>query len=141
MSARLQRLAAFYETITEQSLPEIRSLYASNAYFKDPFNEVNDIAAIEKIFAHMFVASHDPRFVVLSKIENGDEAFLVWEFRFRIKRYKPDVEQIIRGASHLRFDANDRVMFHRDYWDAAEEFYEKLPLIGSIVRFVKRRVS
>jgi steroid Delta-isomerase len=141
MSARLQRLAAFYETITEQSLSEIRSLYASDAYFKDPFNEVNDIAAIEKIFAHMFVASHNPRFVVLSKIENGDEAFLVWEFRFRIKRYKPDVEQIIRGASHLRFDANDRVMFHRDYWDAAEEFYEKLPLIGSIVRFVKRRVS
>jgi steroid Delta-isomerase len=141
MSARLQRLVAFYETIAEQSLPEIRSLYASNAYFKDPFNEVNDIASIEKIFAHMFVASHDPRFIVLSSIENGDEAFLVWEFRFRIKRYKPDVEQIIRGASHLRLDANDRVTFHRDYWDAAEEFYEKLPLIGSLVRFVKRRVS
>jgi steroid Delta-isomerase len=141
MSARLQRLVAFYETITEQSLPEIGSLYANNAYFKDPFNEVNGIASIEKIFAHMFVASHDPRFIVLSNIESGDEVFLIWEFRFRIKRYKPDVEQIIRGASHLRFDASDRVTFHRDYWDAAEEFYEKLPLIGSLVRFVKRRVS
>jgi steroid Delta-isomerase len=141
MSARLQRLVAFYETLGESSLPEIRSLYASNAYFKDPFNDVNDIEAIEKIFAHMFVASHDPRFVVLGRIENGDEAFLVWEFRFRIKRYKPHVEQIIRGASHLRFAADDRVIFHRDYWDAAEEFYEKLPLVGSLIRFVKRRVG
>jgi steroid Delta-isomerase len=141
MSERLQRIVAFYETLTEATLPTLRELYAPNAYFKDPFNEVNDIAAIEKIFAHMFVASHDPRFVVLSKIENGDEAFLVWEFRFRIKRYQPSVERTIRGASHLRFDPNDRVNFHRDYWDAAEELYEKLPLIGGIVRFVKRRMG
>jgi steroid Delta-isomerase len=141
MSERLQRIVDFYESLSEASLPALRELYANNAYFKDPFNEVNDIAAIEHIFAHMFVASHEPRFVVLSQIENGHEAFLTWEFKFRIRRYKPDVEQTMRGASHLRFDDANRVTFHRDYWDAAEEFYEKLPLIGSMIRFVKRRVG
>jgi steroid Delta-isomerase len=141
MSERLQGVIDFYQSLTEASLPTLRELYAANAYFKDPFNEVNDIAAIEKIFAHMFVASHEPRFVVLSRVEHDDEAFLTWEFKFRIRRYKPDVEQTIRGASHLRFDNANRVVFHRDYWDAAEEFYEKLPLIGSVIRFVKRRVG
>jgi steroid Delta-isomerase len=141
MSERLQRLVSFYETITEQTLPQLRELYAANAFFKDPFNEVNDIESIYEIFSHMFVSAHDPRFVVLSNIENGYEGFLVWEFRFRIKRYKPEVTQTIRGASHLRWNTDGKVVFHRDYWDAAEELYEKLPIIGSVVRFIKRRVG
>ena len=47
-------------------------------------------------------------------------------------------EQCIRGATHLRFAADGRVSFHRDYWDAAEELYEKLPLLGSLMRGLKR---
>jgi steroid delta-isomerase len=27
---------------------------------------------------------------------------------------------------------------HRDYWDAAEELYEKLPLVGALMRWLKR---
>ena len=71
----------------------------------------------------------------------GDEAFLTWDFRLRIKKYKPDDEQVIRGGSHLCFEAQNKVCYHRDYWDAAEELYEKLPLIGGLMRFMKRRMG
>ncbi|TAG79135.1 MAG: nuclear transport factor 2 family protein [Burkholderiales bacterium] len=141
MSNRLQRVATFYETLTEATLGELRALYAREAYFKDPFNEVRDVEAIHMIFTHMFVSLHDPRFVIQSQIEQADEAFLTWEFRFRIKRFKPETTQVIRGASHLRFDAEDRVCFHRDYWDAAEELYEKLPVVGALMRYLKKRVG
>jgi steroid Delta-isomerase len=141
MTERLNKVVLFYESLAEANLGELRALYRSDAYFKDPFNEVRDIEAIHNIFAHMFVSTNDPRFVVQTKIEQGDEAFLTWEFRFAIKRYKPNVTQTIRGASHLRFDANDRVSYHRDYWDAAEELYEKLPIVGSLMRFLKRNVG
>jgi len=33
------------------------------------------------------------------------------------------------------------VFYHRDYWDAAEELYEKLPLIGSIFRFLHKAIT
>jgi hypothetical protein len=39
----------------------------------------------------------------------------------------------------VRFAADGRVGWHRDYWDAAEELYEKLPLIGSLMRLLRRR--
>ena len=47
--------------------------------------------------------------------------------------------QAIVGATRLRFDAQGRVAEHRDYWDAAQELYEKLPLIGSVLRAIRRR--
>jgi hypothetical protein len=36
-------------------------------------------------------------------------------------------------------DDEGRITLHRDYWDAAEELYEKLPLIGSLMRWLKKR--
>ena len=141
ISPRLARVVNFYESLTEASLADLRTLYAPDAYFKDPFNEVQNIEAIHTLFTHMFVSLHDPRFIVQTRIEQGADAFLTWEFRFRIKRFRPELTQVIRGASHLRFDAHDRVCFHRDYWDAAEELYEKLPVIGALMRFLKKRVG
>ena len=49
--------------------------------------------------------------------------------------------QLIRGASHLKFDQQGRVVWHRDYWDAAEELYEKLPVIGWLMRFLKGKLA
>ena len=141
MSDRLDNLIRYFETITEATVPQLRDFYAADAYFKDPFNEVHKVEQIEHIFAHMFGPLSEPRFIVHTRIEQGDEAFLTWDFRFRIKKYKPDVEQVIRGGSHLCFDAQNKVCYHRDYWDAAEELYEKLPLIGGLMRFVKRRMA
>lgn len=141
MSERLDRLAAYFESISEATLPQLRHYYTPDAYFKDPFNEVRDVVLIEHIFAEMYVSLHDPRFVIHSKIEQDDQAFLTWDFRFRIKKYKPDTTQIIRGSSHLQFDSHHRVRYHRDYWDAAEELYEKLPIVGGLMRFLKRRMG
>jgi hypothetical protein len=66
---------------------------------------------------------------------------LVWEFRFWVKLWGKRQAQVIHGVSHLRFDASGKVCYHRDYWDAAEELYEKLPLIGSVVRFFHKKFS
>ena len=34
-----------------------------------------------------------------------------------------------------------RITLHRDYWDAAEELYEKLPVIGTLMRWLRRRLA
>lgn len=136
-AAALQRLVDFYQTLSPQTLAHLAQIYAPGAFFKDPFNEVHGLAAIAAIFGHMFVQVDQPRFVVHSRIARGDEAFLTWDFEFRMKRLVAGT-QTVRGATHLRFDANGLVCMHRDYWDAAEELYEKLPLLGGLMRLLKR---
>jgi hypothetical protein len=138
--ARLARLRQFFETLSPQSVGEIGTVYAANAWFKDPFNEVRGVAAIEGIFRHMFAQVDTPRFVIHDAVMQGDQGFVTWDFRFRMRRFSA-AEQVIRGASHLRFDAAGLVVFHRDYWDAAEELYEKLPVLGGLMRFLRRRAA
>ncbi len=94
------------------------------------------IDAIRRIFEHMFTTTEAPRFVVTEAIEQGGQAMLGWEFRFALRGRALTV----RGVTHLRFDADGRVALHRDYWDAAEELYEKLPLLGGLMRAIRRRL-
>ena len=137
----LVRIIDFFETLQPESVAQISAHYAHDAYFKDPFNEVHGTAAIGQIFAHMFTALVQPRFIVTSSISQGSDIFLSWNFEFYLLRFKPGVLQTIRGASHLKLDPHGQIYFHRDYWDAAEELYEKLPWLGAVMRWLKRRVN
>lgn len=138
--ARVQRVVALFETLGPDDLPALRGVYAEDARFKDPFNTVQGLPAIARIFGHMFDTLDAPRFTVLSAVVGGDDAFLTWDFDFRTRGRGARALRI-HGASHLRFDAAGRVTLHRDYWDAAEELYEQLPLIGALMRWLKRRVA
>ena len=139
--AAIAGLVAYFENLSPASVAHIGQYYAAQARFKDPFNDVTGIPDIRRIFEHMFVALIAPRFVVREQICQGEQCFLTWEFRFQFRNYRVGVEQVILGASHLVFDAQGLVVLHRDYWDAAEELYEKLPLVGSLMRWLKRRAN
>lgn len=140
LPAATVRVRRFFETLTVDSVAELAHIYAPDAYFKDPFNEVRGLPQIERIFRHMFVQVKDPRFVIHQAVIGDGHVFLVWDFQFEMRRFSAG-QQVVRGASHLQFDSAGRVAFHRDYWDAAEELYEKLPVLGGLMRWLKRRAA
>jgi steroid delta-isomerase len=135
---RLQALIELYENLTPERVKELESFYAEDAYFKDPFNEVRGLHAIGRIFRHMFRQVSDPRFIITERIVADNGAVLVWEFRFRMRQWRVSRVQSVRGVTHLRFDTRGCVTYHRDYWDAAEELYSKLPLLGGLMRTLQK---
>ncbi|MBP8309668.1 MAG: nuclear transport factor 2 family protein [Burkholderiaceae bacterium] len=137
-ASAVARIVDFFEHLAPADLARIDQIYASDAHFKDPFNEVRGCAAIGAIFGHMFEQVAEPRFIVHDRIGDEHEVFLTWDFEFR--RGRGDTLRI-RGASHLRLNGQGRITWHRDYWDAAEELYEKLPLVGTLMRWLKRRAA
>ncbi|WP_051603118.1 nuclear transport factor 2 family protein [Simplicispira psychrophila] len=140
-AAAVHRLAQLYESLSPEMLPQLAQCYASGARFKDPFNDLQGVPAIVRVFEHMFATLERPRFVVTQRIVQGDQAFLVWEFYFRLRHKRWCNEQFIRGATHLQLDAHGLVALHRDYWDAAEELYEKLPALGGLMRWLRRQMA
>ena len=139
--AAVTRVIAFFESLSPADVATIGRFYAPQARFKDPFNEVVGVTAIQGIFAHMFEALEQPRFVVTGRVVQGQQCFLTWDFLFAFKDFHKGVTQTVRGASHLVLDEQGLVTLHRDYWDAAEELYEKLPVVGALMRWLKKRAN
>jgi hypothetical protein len=135
------RIADFFQHLQPSDVARMGELYAPDAWFKDPFNEVRGLTEVQAIFSHMYVALDQPHFVVTRQLVDGAECFLTWDFVFRFKRFDTTRWQTVRGGSHLKLSPEGLITFHRDYWDTAEELYEKLPLIGGLMRWLKRRAK
>lgn len=136
---RVDALVAYFETLTPQSVAELPRYYAADCRFRDPFNDVRGLPALAAIFQHMFEKLDAPRFIVRERVVDAPRVLLTWDFEFRFRGWRPQLMQHIHGSSLITFDGAGLVAVHRDYWDAAEELYEKLPLIGTLLRLLKQQ--
>ncbi len=141
MRDAVERIEAFFTALTPADVARMGAFYTADVTFKDPFNEVRGLPEVQRIFTHMYEALDNPRFVITGRVVDGAQCFLVWEFRFAFRNFHKGVEQVVRGGSHLQLAPDGRIASHRDYWDAAEELYEKLPLVGGLMRWLKRRAN
>jgi steroid Delta-isomerase len=95
----VQSAVVFFETLQPQAVAHMGQWYAQDVYFKDPFNEVHGLAQVQQIFLHMYVALDEPHFVVTERVVQGVQCFLVWDFKFRFKRFDTTTLQTVRGTS------------------------------------------
>jgi steroid Delta-isomerase len=134
------QLIPFYESLQPEDVEQFKKYYRHDACFKDPFNQVSSIEGIQHIFKHMFTQVNDPAFRISKTIVGDGEAILFWTFHFRFKGLGCKDNQTLQGVSHLEFDETGLVTLHRDYWDAAEELYSRLPVIGTLMRGLQRMI-
>lgn len=138
--AAVDALVPFYEHLRPQDIDRFDAFYRHDARFRDPFNHVSSIDGIKYIFRHMFTQVNDPAFRVTKVIVGNGDAMLFWTFHFRFKGLGSNSAQSLEGVTHLAFDVDGLVTLHRDYWDAAEELYGRLPVIGSLMRGLQRMI-
>jgi ketosteroid isomerase-like protein len=136
---RAAAIARVFETLTAESLARLDEVYAADAIFQDPFNQVRGRAAIRRVFEHMYRQLDAPRFVVLERLADGGRIAFTWDLEYR-SRGQTALRRI-HGASLLALDAAGLVVAHRDYWDSAGELYEGLPVLGPVLRLIRRRLS
>lgn len=137
MKSRFREIADWFEHLTPETLEAIGDVYAKDSTFADPFNEVRGIDAVREIYLHMFATLDAPVFSVTDIVADGRQAFMTWSFDFRLSG-KP---HCIVGCTHFRLDDTGRIVMHRDYWDAAREVYEKVPLLGAVLRALRGRLA
>jgi len=128
----------FYETMTQDSLAQLPELVTHDVHFADPFNDVRGVAALQRVMLKTMHDLPDQRFVVTRRAWDGDLCLMCWTFEGHTKGGQ---RLSIEGMSELTFAADGKVARHIDHWDAATQFYEKLPLLGGILRFIRRRIA
>ena len=134
---RFTQIAAWFQTLTPESLSNVADIYAADAVFIDPFNTLRGLGSVQAVYQHMFDTLEQPRFIVTTVVAEGQQAFMVWDFYFTARA------QSMKISGCTQFELNDQglISVHRDYWDAAQQVYEKIPLLGAVLRLVRRKLS
>jgi steroid delta-isomerase len=145
MSCDVEQAARAYghysETLRRGNVDRLHDLAAPDIRFVDPFNDVRGVDQVVRILRRMFEDATEVSFRMLDRACQGDRCFLRWEFCCRPRRLAKGRAWRIEGVSMVRFDAEERVVEQIDYWDAAEQFYGRLPVIGTLLRGIGRRLQ
>ena len=134
------RLVAFRDLFNELPHPQARDLsevYAEEIRFQDPFVKIHGSTALEQYFRDAYSNVISCNFDFGAPLQQADEASQPWLMRLRHRRLKGGEEVRVEGISYLQF-MNDRVVFHRDYFDAGQLLYENIPLLGTAVKWIRR---
>lgn len=134
---RFQLIARWFEQLSPESLTKIESIYAKDARFVDPFNGLQGIESVRKVYTHMFESLDNPRFLVTRIASTGPLGFMTWTFSFSCRGRAQSIE----GCTQFELDADGLIMLHLDYWDAAKQVYEQIPVLGSVLRMLRRKLS
>ncbi|WP_410474723.1 nuclear transport factor 2 family protein [Guyparkeria sp. TX1] len=136
-AAALERYVAVMEGLRVDHLETLATVYAEQSRFVDPFNDVRGIEAIEAVFAHGFAQCPGMRFVVQARAVDGDRALLRWRMHCDASAHGLSIE----GMSELVLGRDGRVVEHVDYWDPAAQLYERVPVLGWLMRCIRRRLA
>ena len=120
-----------------ETLPELLKYVSADVHFQDPFNDVHGIDAMAEIFRHMFELVGPVRFTVYQAQAAGRVGLFSWRFEGQLFG-KP---WVFNGTSVITFDEDGMVIVHIDHCDAAQNFYERLPLIGWLFAWLRRRLA
>lgn len=133
----------FFETLTPDTLDRLQDHVTPDIRFKDPFNDVTGADAMHAIFHHMFNEMESPVFQVTHRAKDADDDsvwFLRWRLTGKLRSLSNRNWEVV-GMSEIHLAPDGRVATHIDHWDAGQQFYELLPVIGSIIRFLRRRAG
>jgi hypothetical protein len=137
--AKIQGFIDFYSIFSEERIKSsVRDLYADDAYFRDGFREVRGVGNIESYFLSTTEAFHECIFDIQDVAYSNGNYYFRWIMKLTLKRDKENPLEAA-GMSHIRFNTKGEVVFHQDYWDTAA-LYERLPVIGAIIRWVKKQI-
>ena len=127
-----------FEELSMEQLEGIEDFISNNIQFKDPFNELSGLDDFRRLLVKTLNDVKDPKFTVIHRAWSKDILFLRWSFQGEIKGLN---HWNVEGMSEILFDEQGLVCQHIDHWDASEQFYAKLPLIGTIIRLIRRQLQ
>ena len=142
MSAFLQRFAEEFARLNAGNLERLADLYSADVHFTDPLHEVCGLDELQRYFSELYANVEQLHFEFISHDLVADgQGYLRWVMSYRHPRLNRGRLISLEGCSLLRWNAEGKVERHRDYFDAGALIYQHVPLLGTAIRWLQRRLA
>lgn len=136
----LSAVRDFYRTLRPEGLVRLVDVYHPEVVFSDPAGQVVGLSALERHFARLMREVALCECVFSGEVVGEDGAVLMWRMTLRAPGLNGGKSFAFDGVSYLQAQ-DGLVVRHRDYFDLGAMVYERLPVLGAVVRRVKRRLA
>jgi len=136
-----ERFSRLFSSLTEEGVGDLVSdVYARDAYLNDTLKEVRGVDSIREYLIDSGKAVRSCQVQLNDLVRSQRNYYVRWTMDIRFKKLKKGQLCRSQGISHLRFDEDGRIIYHQDYWDSTGGVFEHIPLLGLLIRLVKKRL-
>lgn len=115
----------------------LRLFYSEDIEFVDPISRIHGLSQLEKHYEKLYLNVKKISFNFSDIYHDGDNSMASWTMEISVKGLNLGRTFQVDGISVFKFNSQDRVYYHRDYFDLGQMIYEKLPLQGVIIKAIK----
>jgi hypothetical protein len=117
----------------------IEHVYEENMVFKDSFHTINGIDDFKEYCASLYENLNACEFDFHKSWVTENDAMLTWTMHYSHPRLRGGETISVEGASQICF--NDKIYSHQDYFDGGRLLYEHVPVLGSVISYLKKRMQ
>ncbi|KXF83249.1 nuclear transport factor 2 family protein [Enterovibrio coralii] len=136
----LDKFISIYSSLRKDNLKTLDEIYSDDVVFEDPAHRIEGYGNLASYFESLYTNVNDCRFEVHDYAVNADVAFLSWTMTLSHPKLQGGESRSVNGCTRLTL-REGRVVMHRDYFDLGEMLYEALPVLGSAVKLIKKRLG
>ncbi|MBD8524547.1 nuclear transport factor 2 family protein [Pseudomarimonas arenosa] len=138
----LARFARFFSDFSGDRIGRLLpETYAEDVYFNDTLKAVRGRQALAHYLAESAAAVEQCTVEILDSAASAEgERWVRWKMMIRFKKLRRGIDTWTIGASHLRFNADGHVVYHQDYWNAADGLFQHIPVVGWMISKIKQRL-
>lgn len=137
-----EKIDRIFNAVSKDNVDVVDEFYDSNVRFIDPLGEHQGIESVKAYYANLYRAVQEIRFEFHRHATEGQKVSSEWTMYLRASGLNGGDEIQLDGVSFFEFDeASGKVSYHRDYFDMGAFVYEQVPVLRSIIRFVKAKLK
>lgn len=139
MPAVVTRFIELYRVLNKHNLYLLDEVYAKEVIFTDPMHSIHGVDALRAYFAKLYQNVESIHFDIHDVVASDSQAALYWVMEYRHPKLNRGHSIRVDGMSRLKF--NDKIEFHRDYFDLGQMLYEQVPCLGKLIGLVKGKAA
>lgn len=117
----------------------IDKVYRNDILFQDSFHRIDGLDDMKAYFSALYKNLKSSEFVFHDQWVGEGTAMLTWTMIYSHKKLNKGQKISVEGATELRFD--EKVYFHKDYFDGGGLLYEHVPVLGSVIKQLKKYMA
>ncbi|MGB3725504.1 MAG: nuclear transport factor 2 family protein [Glaciecola sp.] len=134
----IDKFSSFYTDLASMQVSELASIYSEDVKFVDPIASHQGLSAVEAYFSRLLHNAKYCTFTIHNKEKTESGLYVVdWTMSFTSKRMNSGQPISVDGITMLKVIGN-KITFHRDYYDLGQMIYENVPLLGRVIKRIKR---
>lgn len=143
----IERFCKIYTDICQISPTELESIYANDILFIDPITTHRGIDEVKDYFANLLTQAQSCQFDIAniftcsynsSQSQSNVSHVVNWTMTLVLKNNAKVIT--LDGTTQLGVN-NDRIIYHKDYYDLGEMVYEHVPILGFIIKKIKGKLA